>query len=174
VTKYLITVSMATRHGRTNLHTFGKPVEAEHAPWMPETHSSRKQLKHSRTPLSPLGVANWPPPPRRDLRTSLYDELGDKTIDLADGADVSPETLTVILDALRSDQRHEVDLTDLKCVISQLGSRIAKLSSLSDEQRRHAGAQPELGVNHLDVTHVGGRTFHSSTQRNGPPTSRRK
>ena len=79
---------------------------------------------------------SWPPPARRDLGTSLYDELGDKTIHLADGADVSPETLTVILDALRSDQRHKVDLTDLKCVISQLGSRNS--SSLSDEQRRHA------------------------------------
>jgi len=136
VTKYLITVSTPTRHGRTNLHTFGKPVEE--APWMLETHASRKQFKQRRTPLSPFGVANWPPPPRRDLGTSLYGELGDKTIDLADGADVSPETLTVILDALRSDQRHKVDLTDLKCVVSQLGSRIAKLSSLSDEQRRHA------------------------------------
>lgn len=137
MTKYLIAVSTPTRHGRTKLHTFGKLVEGEHPPWMPETHASRKQLKHRRTPLSPLGVANWPPPPRRELGTRLYDELGDKTIHLADGVDVSPETLTVILDALRSDQRHKVDLTDLKCVISQLGSRIAKLSSLSDEQRRH-------------------------------------
>jgi hypothetical protein len=48
VTKYLITVSTATRRGRTNLHTFGKLIEAEHLPWMPETHASRKQLKEPR------------------------------------------------------------------------------------------------------------------------------
>lgn len=135
MTKYLITVS----RGRTKLHTFGKLVEADHLPWMPETHASRKQLKQRQTPRSPLPTS-WPPPPRRDLGTPLYDEVGDKTIHLADGVDVAPATLTVILDALRSDERHKVDLADIETVVSQLGSRIARLANLSDEERRHARA----------------------------------
>jgi hypothetical protein len=141
VTKYLITVSTATRHGRTKLHTFGKLIEAEaeHLRWFVETHASRKQFKQRREPRSPLGVANWPPPPRRDLGThSQYDELGDDTFPLADGVDVSAETLTVVLDALRSDERHEVDIDDLRVVVSQHGSRIAKLDGLEDDRRRLA------------------------------------
>jgi hypothetical protein len=136
VTKYLITVST----GRTKLHTFGKPIEAPHLPWFVETHASRKQFKQRQTPQSPLGVASWPPPPRRDLGTPSSDELGDGTVHLADGVDVSAGTLAVVLDALRSDERHEVDLDDLKVVVSKHGSRIAQLDSLANEYRRLATA----------------------------------
>jgi hypothetical protein len=112
VSKYLITVSTATRHGRTKLHTFGKLIEdkAEHTPWSVETHASRKQLHQRKNPLSPLGIQSWPPPPRRDLGTPLYDELGDGPVHLADGVDIATHTLTVVLDALRSDHRHEVGI----------------------------------------------------------------
>jgi hypothetical protein len=133
VTKHLITVC----RGRTNLHTFGKLVEADHLPWMPETHASRKQLKQRQTPHSPLGVASWPPPTRRELGTPLYEPLGD-TVHLAPGVDVSKAVLTVILDALRSDERHKLDLGDLKVVVSELGSRIAQLGSLAGLRRQHA------------------------------------
>jgi predicted alpha/beta hydrolase family esterase len=54
VSKYLITISVASRWGRTDLHTFGKLVEAEHLGWFPETHASRKQLKQRQTPDSPI------------------------------------------------------------------------------------------------------------------------
>jgi hypothetical protein len=49
VTKYLITVSTTSRHGRTNLHTFGKLLEAEHLRWFLETPPSRKQVKERLT-----------------------------------------------------------------------------------------------------------------------------
>lgn len=137
--KYLVTVSTITRRGRTKLHTFSKLTEAEHLPWFADTHASRKQFKQRKSPLSPVGVVNWPPPPRRDLGTPVFDELPvDGTIDLADGVDISVKTLTVVLDALRSGKRHEVDLADIKCVVSQLGSRITKLDGLGDQDRRHA------------------------------------
>jgi hypothetical protein len=143
VSNYLITISTVTHRGRTKLHTFGKLVEAEHLQWFPETHASRKQMKQRRIPGSVL-PSPWPPPPRRHLGTDLYDQLGDGTIHLADGVDFPAATLTVVLDALRSGGRHEVDLGDIKTVLSQLGSRIAQLGNLGDEERRRA--EPALYV----------------------------
>jgi hypothetical protein len=137
VSNYLITVSATTNRGRTKLHTFGKLVEAEHLDWFAETHASRKQVQQRRIPGCAL-PSPWPPPPRRRLGTALYDQLGDGTIHLADGVDLSAATLTVILNALRSDDRHEIDVDDLKTVLSQLGSLISQLRELDDEQRRLA------------------------------------
>jgi hypothetical protein len=139
--KYLITVSTVTRHGRTNLHTFGKLLEAQHLRWFLETPPSRKQVKERLTPHSPFGVQSWPPPPRRQVvGHDLYDELRDGPFHLFAGVDPSSATLAVVLNALRSGQRHEVDLGDIKLVLSQLGSDITRLNTLSGEQRQHAEA----------------------------------
>jgi hypothetical protein len=137
VSKYLVTISTASRHGRSKLHTFGKLIEAPHLRWFVETHASRKQMAERRVQGSPL-PSPWPPPPRRDLGAPPYDVLPDGTIHLGDGVDVASETLIVILDALRSADRHDVDMDDIKIVVSQQGSRIAGLACLSDEQRHRA------------------------------------
>lgn len=134
VAKYLITVSTASRHGRTKLHTFGKETEAEHLRWFIETHSSRKELNQRKVPGVPLPTP-WPPPPRRDLGAAYYDELPSGSLHLAEGVDISGDTLTVVLDALRSAQRHEVDLDDLRRVVSQCGGRISNLEQLSGGNR---------------------------------------
>jgi hypothetical protein len=140
VTKYLITVSKASRRGRKKLHTFGKLIEADHLRWTVETHVSRKQFKERHAPQSPLGVANWPPPERRDLGSPRYEELRNGPLHLDNGVDIAAGALTVVLDALRSDQRHEVDLADIKVVVSKHGSQIARLDGLDTETRRHAEA----------------------------------
>ena len=44
----------------------------------------------------------------------------------------------VIFDAVRNDGRPAVDIDDMKHIVSELGSRISKLSQLPDEQRRLA------------------------------------
>jgi len=63
-------------------------------------------------------------------------------VDLGEGVTPLGFTLAVVLEALHRDGRRGVDLGDLKVVLSQLGSRITALDTLSDEQRRHA--QPAL------------------------------
>ena len=45
---------------------------------------------------------------------------------------------SVIFDALRGAGRHTVDIKDVKDVVSQLGSYITQLGTLTAEQRRHA------------------------------------
>jgi hypothetical protein len=76
---------------------------------------------------------------REDLRSGPTTEaLGDGTVPLADGLDPKASDLVVILDALRSDERHEVDIADITRVVSKLGSFIAQLGSLTAEQRRLA------------------------------------
>jgi hypothetical protein len=137
MSKYLVTVSTASRRGRTKLHTFGKLNEAQHLRWFTETHASRKQMAQRRVPGSQL-PSPWPPPPRRELGAPYYDELPDGPIRLADGVDVAYEALTMILDAMMSAGRHDVDIDDIKTVVSQQGARITALPGLSDEERQLA------------------------------------
>ena len=147
MSQFLITVTVQTRHGRTNLHTFSIQPEAEHLGWFAESPASHKQLKERTVPGLALPTS-WPPPPRRDIGTRYgapigtrnYGPIDDPPIHLAAGVDVPRRALNVILDALRSDQRPRVDLADIKTVVSQLGSQIKKIDSLDDGQRRHAEA----------------------------------
>jgi len=158
--QFLVSVSVASRHGRTKLHTFASASDAERR-WRIATPASAKQYPSS-SRLSPPPRAlpdrdtrrelrrqaheegrQWqppapPPPPPNSLGYDYGELLGAKRVDL--GAGVTPQgvTLAVILDALRSGQRTEVDLGDLNKVLSQIGSRITQLDALPDEQRRHA------------------------------------
>ncbi len=82
---------------------------------------------------------------REDLRNGPTTEpLGDGTVHLAEGFEPRASHLTVILDALRSGDRHDVDLADIRLVVTDnsLGRRISSLSTLTAEQRRLA--QPAL------------------------------
>jgi hypothetical protein len=139
VSQFLVTVSTKTRRGRTNLHTFGIQSEAEHLGWFIETPASLKQVKERTRPGLVLPTS-WPPPPRREIGTPYYDQIPDGPLHLAPGVDIAGGMLTVILDALRSDQRHSVDLDDIKVVVSQCGSHIGQLDSLGEQQRQHAEA----------------------------------
>lgn len=64
--------------------------------------------------------------------------------DIAEPLDLAPRctptgrTLAFILDALRSDGRQEVKMSDVKTVVAKDGPRITKLESLSADARRHA------------------------------------
>ena len=145
MSQFLITVTVQTRHGRTDLHTFGIQSEAEHLGWFVETPASRKQLEERTVPGLVLPTS-WPPPPRREIGTRYYAPIGtrnygpidDGPIQLADGVDVPRRVLNVILGALRSGQRTRVDLADINTVVSQLGSRMKGLDSLDEDQRGHA------------------------------------
>ena|GEM_PF-4855597 len=59
-----------------------------------------------------------------------------ETVHLADGVDIAAGTLAFILDALRSDGRHHVDIDDINLVVSQLGSQIARILELPTLARR--------------------------------------
>jgi hypothetical protein len=130
-----IVISVATPHGRRNLYTFSNKedlqvgwrvatppakIPASSEPFDARFGTAFKQRNAS------LGV---------DVNSPLLDT---GTVHLEDGFDPPASTLSFILDALHSDKRHEVDLDDIKSVVSQLGSRIAQLNKLSVEQRRHA------------------------------------
>jgi len=145
VTQFLVTVTAQTRRGRTKLHTFGIQSESEHLGWFAETPASRKQLKERIVPGLVLPTS-WPPAPRREIGARYYAPIGTDSygpvdegpIHLAPGVDVPRRTLNVILNALRSADRTSVDLGDITTVVSQLGSRIGRLGSLDEVQRRHA------------------------------------
>lgn len=59
-------------------------------------------------------------------------------VSLASNVEIPAGVLTIILDALVSQARHKFDLSDVKTIVPQLGSRIVQLSSLDAEQRRLA------------------------------------
>jgi hypothetical protein len=141
---HAVTITAATRHGRTKLHTFTADGDA----WVYGTMPTRKQFEAHRRELAAGQdvVELWE---RRSL--ARHPDMGvpygvglaapdssEPAIHLARGVDVTHGTLAVILDALRSGERHEVDIHDIKVVVSQLGSEIARLFSLPSELRRHA------------------------------------
>lgn len=57
-------------------------------------------------------------------------------VSLAPGVNPRADTLSVILDALATSGRSEVDLDDLKAVLSEQGSRITALLNLTDDAQR--------------------------------------
>jgi len=151
-----ITVSVASRHGRTKLHTFIRLPNNIHrdgfsAGWgraTPRSHRQRAQFDREQRQLTALAThhpehdwlemaaADFRPAPRRTNQPDGV--LGRQREDLGEGVNPVGFTLAVVLEALHSDGRRGVDLGDLKVVFSQLGSRITALDTLSDEQRQHA------------------------------------
>jgi hypothetical protein len=152
-----ITVSVASRHGRTKLHTFirlpdqGARDESS-AGWVratPRSHRQRAKFDRDQRALREAAAhhpgaavlaAGFQLAPRQKTHPDAV--LGSSRVDLGEGVTPLGFTLAVVLEALHSDGRRGVDLGDLKVVLSQLGSRITALDTLSEELRRHA--QPAL------------------------------
>lgn len=148
-----IVVSVASRHGRTRLHTFARAV-TNHPKILPEsfwvlaTPMSRKQqaqwdAERAAAVKATTGINGMRelieqarPKPRRDAGSLLYgDVIGSDRIPLGEGVEPVGRNLAVALDALHAAGRSEVDLRDLKVVFSQLGSRIVQFTTLPDDQR---------------------------------------
>lgn len=150
ITVGTITVSVVSRHGRTKLHTFLRTTDAgEWALVTPRSHRQRAQFDRdqralrataARHPDAAVLAAGFRPAPRQKTHPDAV--LGSARVDLGEGVNPVGFTLAVVLEALHRDGRRGVDLGDLKVVLSQLGSRITALDTLSHELRRHA--QPAL------------------------------
>jgi hypothetical protein len=132
-----ITISVALRHGRQKRHKFYWGRNRE---WVRVEVMSTKQKRERVRSESQQQSEPWHrPSPRMPLGARPYDRVRDyTTIHLARGVDLSASALEVILNALRSGRRPEVDLDDVKVVLSQLGSRIERLDGLPADTRRHA------------------------------------
>lgn len=133
MSKYVITVSVATPRGRRPLRTFSR-YPADHLGWWDETPYTRKQLSRRKIPGCQW-PSQWPPPARPGTRPG---EPTEGTVHITDGVDTDTVTLTFVLDTLRSNGRHNVDLEDFKSVARQIASHITQLDALGDDQRRHA------------------------------------
>ena len=110
--EYRVVVTERTRRGVAKRHTFVLVADT----WNED------------------GGPHWA---RETKNLPLFEPLGE-TVHLADGVDVAASALTVILEARVSQGRHQVDLADIKVVVSQLGSRLAALDTLTAEQRQLA------------------------------------
>jgi hypothetical protein len=131
-----IVISTASRNGkwRLKLHSF---YWSRYNEWVVvPTLTTKQKRAYGRTQSRPSpgdGV-------RFPLGDQHYDRLRDYTtpVHLADGIDPSASALEVMLNALRSGQRPEVDLADLKAVVWELGGYIKKLDGLPADTRQHA------------------------------------
>lgn len=158
---YALTITArGSRNKRTFLHTFAFRERAEvdgfaygdhDATWVvatPLTSGQADQAEARRGRTRAPAIAE-----RRDGAGEQGDELiaesfvafGSESmkqvpVRLAQGVDVQPAVLSVILNALHSHGRHEVDIGDIKVVVSQLGSVISKFIALPDEMARNAEA----------------------------------
>jgi hypothetical protein len=144
--EHRVVITESTRHGRVKRHTFARafPEATGLARWRPETRGSLKELRELHrqgfgTKDKPMPPALWGSSRQRSLGIPPNSPLmPGTTVHLADGVDTTAETLAVVLEALASQARHQIDLTDIKVIVSQLGSRIAQLETLTAAQRRLA------------------------------------
>lgn len=152
---YAVTVSaQRSRGGRALLHTFAYREHAEIGglaygdtsnSWVVATPPTKKQINYAD---HRRGITRMESVTERrigggeqgnDLTAAQF--VGEETsIHLAPGVDVHPGVLSHILHALRHDNRHEIDIDDVKVVVSQLASRVRLLDSLPDDDRRRAAA----------------------------------
>ncbi|MCB0942699.1 MAG: hypothetical protein KDB72_20950 [Mycobacterium sp.] len=132
-------MSAETRHGRTQLHTFTNEGD-EPREWFLNTPPSRRQTPQWSRAIHPSmrDRALQVPLPRRDAGIAIGEPLSPARVELGNGVSPRGDTLAVILDALRSDGRDEVDRDDVKVVLSQLGRQIVELGNLDEQKRRLA------------------------------------
>lgn len=112
--------------------------------WRPETPGSMAELEELHrqgwgTRNKPMPADMWGSARQASLGIQPNHPLEPGvTIHLAQGLDVSSDALVIILDALASQARHQVDIADIKVVVSELGSYFRQIESLSPEQRQLA------------------------------------
>ncbi|MGZ4585066.1 MAG: hypothetical protein ACXVYI_12090 [Mycobacterium sp.] len=140
---FTITVSTMTRRGRKNLHTFGSGRRGRWKPAPPPTNKQTAAAlreidarREKRDRGEDAGPAGWTQGVPHDYPAGRV--AGWNTFALGEGVDIQGADLHVILSALRRHGRHEVDLADIKVVLSQLGPRIKQLGDLPPDQARHA------------------------------------
>jgi hypothetical protein len=144
--EHQVVITESTRHGRAKRHTFARRFPEATGPgkWRPETPGSLKELDdlHRQgfgTQDKPMPVTAWGAQRQQSLGVPINKPLKpDTVVHLTDGVDLPAAVLAVVLEALVSQARHQIDLADIKVIVSQLGSRIAQLDTLTAEQRRLA------------------------------------
>jgi hypothetical protein len=119
---YRVVVMEHTRHGDKKRHTFVLDPDTEGEPGGPHWRRFSEKPPNGGGPQQ-WGAARYPLP---DI------------ISLARGMDISASSLVVILEALVSGSKHQIDLAHIKTIVSQLGSRLTTLTTLDEQTRRLA------------------------------------
>lgn len=135
VTRHPITVVATTRRGKRKL------LSIEWAEY--ENHGKHGEwwLKMDWTTVRPSERFPDDAEYHGDLLRNEFRLAGrGEKIPIGRDVDVPLVVLRVICDALRLAGLHEVDVDDIKTVVSQCGARILTLDDLPAEQRRHAEA----------------------------------
>lgn len=152
---HVVTVTTHTRRGLTKLHTFeffpfddqpgfnywaiGTPASARQEKLRVKHDSRAIHPAYRHLDLQPMNLEKL----GRGIGGHTREEwLDERRITLGRGVTPQGTTLAVVLEALRSAGRREIDLADLKVILSQLGSHITGLNALPDDQR--AAAAPAL------------------------------
>ncbi len=105
--------------------------------WTPMGWTIDTSHLHSRLDSDDPGAADQVISATLSRRHGRLGENRD-TVHFGRGVDVPYGVLSVILDAARDAQLHMLPLDGVKVVVSQLGSRIAKLFQLDRQAQQHA------------------------------------
>ena len=127
-----VVVTELTRHGRAKRLTFVRRSIQRTGPgrWRSEPPSSLKSAKHEIEQMKESGkpIRGRAGPPLKAGETVL----------LCSGVQLPATMLAAILDACASAARHYIDIAEIKTIVSQLGSRITQMETLTEEDRRLA------------------------------------
>jgi hypothetical protein len=124
--EYRVAVTGPRGKGQRKLHTFGSYTSGE---WF---RFSARSARQGRQPERRTGT--------------LRETLPEGTVPLSDDCRPPKQALVMILDALRSDGRHTVELRDIETVVSQMGWELRQFSALPDATRRHAESALYKGI----------------------------
>lgn len=127
-----VVITEGTRHGRAKRHTFVRRFSKESGPsrWRLEPAISIKSTLHEQRQSEQSGepIRGRAEPPLK----------AGTNVTLCGGFKLPATMLVAILDACTSEALHQIDIADIKTIVSQLGSRISQIESLTPEQRRLA------------------------------------
>lgn len=125
-----VVITEGTRHGPAKRHTYVRRFPKSNGPsrWRSEPAISFKTLAHEHKQHGDRPIPGSASPPL---------EAGT-TVVLCNDVDIPVGMLVFILDACASVARHQIDIADIKMIVSQLGSRISQIETLDGEQRRLA------------------------------------
>ena len=147
IIKYRVTVSAPSRRGRRTLQKFSYMSWGQ---WYRDLAYTRRQFEAALAantlmmrrdrgdgPHKRGWIDDGPPQDRTYPRGALESDP-TALFPLADGVDIRTGSLAVILRALRWANKPEVDIADIKVVVSQLGSDLNRSNDLPNDQRLQA------------------------------------
>ncbi|MDC8992503.1 hypothetical protein PR371_00720 [Mycobacterium marinum] len=135
-----MTITATTKHGKRKLRSFDW-LESDHGGewWLWFDREVGGDAYPEKIVRSSERYKDSPPPYHGDILRREFSLAGmSEVIRIGRNLEVPLSALRVICDAMRSAGKHEIDIDNLKSIVSRHGSRLAAIETLPKQRQRHA------------------------------------